>query len=390
MGFRFRRSIRILPGLRLNIGKRGVSASVGGRGAHITVGHGKVRETVGIPGTGLSYTATQGTHQAHQKGQGEAQEQPGSDVLPKGRAARGWLWVALLVVIVGAMAYEAAKATESPLVPDVYSIPHTKPDRRGTEQQPLVISRPSDERRREEFADSQHARNESQTTIATIVLAVFTVALWVANIWLILESRKVSTKQAQTTLMAIEEAKRSAVAMRDVADATKNNAVLMSSMLSKQMRAYIQINIGKSTAQREVGIGFGSWPEIVNVGLTPAKNVSYRVMADILDSTTPMHDFPEPKQVYTNDATLNPRQSFTITVAVNRRFDQTEVDEISRGETKRLFVWGTITYDDVFDGQNRETRFSHNFKFFDQADPDTGKIEHKVLSYYSNGHNDAT
>jgi Protein of unknown function (DUF4236) len=62
MGFRFRRSIRILPGLRLNLGKRGASVSIGGRGAHITVGHGQVRETVGLPGSGLSYTATQGVH----------------------------------------------------------------------------------------------------------------------------------------------------------------------------------------------------------------------------------------------------------------------------------------------------------------------------------------
>ena len=56
MGFRFRRTIRILPGVRLNIGKTGVSTSVGVRGAHVTIGHGKVRKTVGIPGTGLSYT----------------------------------------------------------------------------------------------------------------------------------------------------------------------------------------------------------------------------------------------------------------------------------------------------------------------------------------------
>ena len=33
MGFRFRRSVRLFPGVRLNIGKRGVSASVGIRGA---------------------------------------------------------------------------------------------------------------------------------------------------------------------------------------------------------------------------------------------------------------------------------------------------------------------------------------------------------------------
>jgi hypothetical protein len=34
--------------------------SVGRRGAHFTVGTHGTRETVGIPGTGVSYTATQG------------------------------------------------------------------------------------------------------------------------------------------------------------------------------------------------------------------------------------------------------------------------------------------------------------------------------------------
>jgi hypothetical protein len=36
MPFRFRRSIRIAPGIRLNIGKCGLSTSLGGRGAHVT------------------------------------------------------------------------------------------------------------------------------------------------------------------------------------------------------------------------------------------------------------------------------------------------------------------------------------------------------------------
>jgi hypothetical protein len=59
MGFRFRRRISIGPGFRLNLSKSGVSASVGRRGAWFTIGHGKTRETVGLPGTGLSYTEQQ-------------------------------------------------------------------------------------------------------------------------------------------------------------------------------------------------------------------------------------------------------------------------------------------------------------------------------------------
>jgi hypothetical protein len=55
--FRFRRSFRLAPGIRLNIGRGGVSTSIGERGAHVTVGHGRTRATVTVPGSGLSYTA---------------------------------------------------------------------------------------------------------------------------------------------------------------------------------------------------------------------------------------------------------------------------------------------------------------------------------------------
>src|SRR5438552_17090685 len=54
--FRFRRSIKILPGVRWNIGKKSTSVSLGGRGLTYTIGTKGSRTTVGIPGTGLSYT----------------------------------------------------------------------------------------------------------------------------------------------------------------------------------------------------------------------------------------------------------------------------------------------------------------------------------------------
>lgn len=59
--FRFRRSIKLFPGVRWNFGKRSSSVSFGGKGFHYTVGGPRgSRTTVGIPGTGLSYTETSG------------------------------------------------------------------------------------------------------------------------------------------------------------------------------------------------------------------------------------------------------------------------------------------------------------------------------------------
>jgi hypothetical protein len=55
LGFRFRRSIRIAPGLRLNLSPSGVSATVGPRGASVSFGRRGTYLNVGLPGTGLSY-----------------------------------------------------------------------------------------------------------------------------------------------------------------------------------------------------------------------------------------------------------------------------------------------------------------------------------------------
>ena len=55
--FRFRRSFRLLPGVRWNLGKKSSSISLGGRGFHYTIGSSGTRTTVGAPGTGLAYTS---------------------------------------------------------------------------------------------------------------------------------------------------------------------------------------------------------------------------------------------------------------------------------------------------------------------------------------------
>lgn len=55
MGFRFRKRIKIAPGLALNISKTGVSATLGKPGASVNIGKKGVSGTVGLLGTGLSY-----------------------------------------------------------------------------------------------------------------------------------------------------------------------------------------------------------------------------------------------------------------------------------------------------------------------------------------------
>jgi len=56
VGFRFRRSLRIVPGIRLNLSKSGPSLSLGAKGFHYNIGPKGTRVTVGLPGTGLSWS----------------------------------------------------------------------------------------------------------------------------------------------------------------------------------------------------------------------------------------------------------------------------------------------------------------------------------------------
>lgn len=59
MGLRFRKSVTLCKGVKLNFGKTGMSVSVGGKGYHKTINtKGQVTTSMGIPGTGIYYTDT--------------------------------------------------------------------------------------------------------------------------------------------------------------------------------------------------------------------------------------------------------------------------------------------------------------------------------------------
>lgn len=59
MGFRVRKSIKIMPGVRMTFSPSGVSTSIGVRGARVTRGaNGRITRTIGIPGSGISHTST--------------------------------------------------------------------------------------------------------------------------------------------------------------------------------------------------------------------------------------------------------------------------------------------------------------------------------------------
>jgi hypothetical protein len=59
MGFRYRKTITILPGVRLTLSRSGIGISTGFRGARVTRhAGGRVSRTLSVPGTGVSHVRT--------------------------------------------------------------------------------------------------------------------------------------------------------------------------------------------------------------------------------------------------------------------------------------------------------------------------------------------
>ena len=60
MGFRFRKSIKLGGGFRLNLSKSGFGISGGVKGARIGIGPRGIRTTLSVPGTGMSNVSEKG------------------------------------------------------------------------------------------------------------------------------------------------------------------------------------------------------------------------------------------------------------------------------------------------------------------------------------------
>lgn len=90
MGWKFQKRIRLLPGVTINLSRKGISTSLGTTGARVTLGHGKRRTTLGIPGSGISHTDVVPTKTARRSARAGIPA-------PQGRGGR---WLKLLLISV--------------------------------------------------------------------------------------------------------------------------------------------------------------------------------------------------------------------------------------------------------------------------------------------------
>ena len=53
MSLRYRKSLKLLPGVRVNLSKSGISTTIGPKGASVNIGKKGTYLNTGVPGTGL-------------------------------------------------------------------------------------------------------------------------------------------------------------------------------------------------------------------------------------------------------------------------------------------------------------------------------------------------
>jgi hypothetical protein len=102
MGFRFRRSIRLGKGLRINLSKSGTSLSVGHRGATVNFGPKGEKVTVGLPGTGLSYSKMIGRPAESERSSHNSADENEPPPLPLDQTSRKAIilpWLAVLAIV---------------------------------------------------------------------------------------------------------------------------------------------------------------------------------------------------------------------------------------------------------------------------------------------------
>ena len=105
MGLRLRKSIKVAPGVKVNLNKKSAGVTFGGKGMHYSVNtSGKRTSSVGIPGTGVSYVSTSGGgSNRSQSGRSASSQSRNNGMPPLSQKPKKWYqqtgWIIALLIL---------------------------------------------------------------------------------------------------------------------------------------------------------------------------------------------------------------------------------------------------------------------------------------------------
>lgn len=127
-------------------------------------------------------------------------------------------------------------------------------------------------------------------------------------------------------------------------------------------------------------VRFEGKPSLVNTGNTPARKVRIRIAADILPNPLPDDfGFSIPDELTgIGEQTVGVRQPYVLSGIVKTFVPDPEVSAIKEGIKKALYVWGVVSYEDIF-GNRHKTQFGQMLTWWPNG---------QVFGYYVPGQND--
>ena len=276
---------------------------------------------------------------------------------------------------------------------------------RGTQDAPIFVKRLPPEKAQVEATQEAKDRDEKAANdknlvkftlwlvMATLILAgvgILQLGVFGYQSLQLKRTVKAAADQSRDMKDSIAQAARTAKAMEDVAihfDRSVTQAEESTNVFQErgkqQTRAYICVDVGSAAYQDRVNnIKFGGQTLMVNAGNTPAHNVRFRARAAILPLPLPEDfSFPLPAESI-GGSILGPRQRLTITQLVDDFVPDEEIEDIKKINGKKaLYIWGIISYEDVF-SEEYITRFCQLLYWLVD-----GKT---IMGNYIGRHNDAT
>ena len=221
--------------------------------------------------------------------------------------------------------------------------------------------------------------------LITCALAFYTFRLWRATKKMVDSADATAQRQSNEMQASITEASRAATAMEQLVKSSAESVATLKDVTARQMRAYLVVDINFGIYQeRNKNIKFEVKPSLKNAGQTPAHKLTYWATAKIMPFPPPEgFDFPAPKNAPNRPMFLGPHQGVELNAVVDDFVPDDEIAGIKSGNTRRVYIWGVVTYTDIFN-KKHSTKFCHSLYWFGSGENE------RVSGSYAAHHNEAT
>jgi hypothetical protein len=216
----------------------------------------------------------------------------------------------------------------------------------------------------------------TQAIIFVLQLFVFGYQAWKLH-----QTVKAAAQQGGDMTRSADAMEKFAASAAIASKAATESVATTKETMTRLLRAYLCVNFGAAAFQNsETGSKFELNLQLINAGQTPGYKVGYRAYTEVFPFPLPQDfAFSLPEVPANSESTLGHGQHTILTGLMHRLCSAEEITEIKSG-SKRLYIYGTVTYEDVYN-ISRYTNFCFSIFWLSNS---------TSMAQYTKRHNDAT